>query len=951
MTSAKQVSLRATYRLQFSKDFRFEDASRIVPYLAELGISHVYASPLLKARPGSTHGYDIVDHAHLNPEIGSGVEFDAFVDTLHRHEMGLILDFVPNHMGVGPDNPWWMDVLEWGQASPYATFFDIDWEPLEPTLSGEILLPVLGDHFGAVLERGELKLLFDSGSGRFKVTYFDNPFPIAPQDHAELLRAAETRLSHPNEAFSALVGQMQEAFANRPRQLASPEHRAKLDAAKARLAEIVAAEPDLARAIDAVVASFNGEQGQPNSFDALSHLLDRQAYRLAFWRAAAHEINYRRFFDINDLAGLRMEQPELFEASHQLVYRLIGDGKINGLRLDHVDGLRYPKAYFERLQRLASPSSAATDDPAAFPVFVEKILAAHENLRSDWAVSGTTGYEFMSEVNGLFVDPLAERRLTQFYAQLIGGSVQFEALAASAKRQIMDGLLASELSVLANAFNRLAKQSRTSRDFTFTGLQQAIENVVVNFPVYRSYVTDEGPEREDRRDIEWAIGLARQETRTPDRSIYDFIQAVLTLDILDWGRGYHRSDVIDAVMKFQQYTGPVMAKAMEDTTFYRYVRFVSLNEVGSEPIHFGTPPVAFHESNTRRQREHPNAMLATATHDHKRGEDVRARLNVLSEMPKAWMNRIRRWMQLNRRKRREIDGHFAPDRNDEYLFYQTVVGAWPFDLDGPDFEGIETFGDRIAAYMRKATREAKRHTSWAAPNEDYEKALSDFVKRTLDQKESRPLLEDISALVGEIAAAGASNGLAQVILKCASPGFPDTYQGTEFWDYSLVDPDNRRPVDYCARQNALGAGDDTIDALLRSWRDGRIKQRTIQRVLNVRRQNRKLFAEGDYRPLETVGEHADRLIAFARALEGDVLVCVVPRLVMPLLRDEQPLVRDWADTRILLPEDVRPVDEVLMDAFLQADISCPDGTLAASEVLARFPVALLAGHSTGQQLG
>ena len=951
MNSRRPTTPRATYRLQFSKDFRFEDATRIVRYLAEFGISHVYASPLLKARPGSTHGYDIVDHAHLNPEIGSGEAFDAFVDELHRHGLGLIVDFVPNHMGVGPDNPWWVDVLEWGTASPYADFFDIDWEPLEPTLSGKVLLPVLGDHYGAVLERGELKLDFNAETGRFSLVYFDNPFPIAPERYAELLSKVSVHLPQPNEALGAIVAAMKEALSDAQDRSVDPARRGAFETARQRLAEIAAADSALAAAMDATLSLLNGTPGEPGSFDDLHRLLDRQAYRLAFWRAAAHEINYRRFFDINDLAGLRMDQPELFEASHPLIRRWIEEGKVDGLRLDHIDGLRDPKAYFERLQRLGSSANAATDKSPDLPVFVEKILAAHENLRSDWAVSGTTGYEFMSEVNGLFIDQSAERRLTQFYAQLTGGAVEFEALAVSAKRQIMDGLLASELSVLANAFNRLARQSRTTRDFTFTGLQQALENVVAHFPVYRTYVTDEGPEREDRRDIEWAVGLARQATRTPDLSIYDFIQAVLTLDILDWGRGYRRPDVVNAVLKFQQYTGPVMAKAMEDTTFYRYVRFVSLNEVGSEPIHFGTRPVAFHDSNARRQREHPNAMLATATHDHKRGEDVRARLDVISEMPRGWANRIRRWMQLNRRKRREIDGHFAPDRNDEYLFYQTVVGAWPHDLGGPDFEGIETFSERIAAYMQKAAREAKRHTSWAAPDEDYEKALSDFVGRTLDPKESRPLLEDISALVSEIAAAGASNGLAQVLLKCTSPGFPDTYQGTEFWDLSLVDPDNRRPVDYRVRQEALAGSEGTPDTLLGSWRDGRIKQWTIQRVLGLRRQNPTLFADGDYRPLAAAGEHADRLVAFARVHEGDLLVCIVPRLVLPLIGDAQLLVRDWADTQILLPEDVRPADGALKDAFLRRNMSCADGRLAASDVLGRFPMALLVGRNEGEQRG
>ena len=526
---------------------------------------------------------------------------------------------------------------------------------------------------------------------------------------------------------------------------------------------------------------------------------------------------------------------------------------------------------------------------------------------------------------------------------MVGRSADFDEMVIDAKRQIMQDTLASELNVLANLFNRLAKQSRATRDFSLTGFREALATVVAHFPVYRTYVSAAGVTTEDRRDLDWALGSARRAARAPDTSIYDFIHAVLTLDVLAGSRDYRRRAVVDAAFKLQQYTGPVMAKAMEDTAFYRYVRLVSLNEVGGDPGRFGTRPSEFHEANRRRWHEHPFSMVTTATHDHKRGEDVRARLNVLSQVPREWTRRVRRWMQMNVRKVGEADGRPAPSRNDEYLFYQTVVGSWPYDLDGPRFEGIEAFSERLGAYMLKAAREAKLRTSWAAPNEAYERAVSEFVARTLVPELSRPFLEDVHGLVEQIAAAGAVDGLSQILLKLVSPGVPDTYQGTEVWDFSLVDPDNRRPIDYDVRLATLRSlGSASCGELLQSWRDGRIKQHVIHRALDVRRRHPALFAEGDYQPLGATGPEAERLLAFARSHDGRMLVAVVPRLVWPLVRHEaRPLPRGWGATRLQLPETPGH-GHMLVNVMSGAELEVPfDNHLEIEQLLAEFPVALL----------
>jgi (1->4)-alpha-D-glucan 1-alpha-D-glucosylmutase len=948
---------RATYRLQMHAGFGFAAARAAVPYLAALGVSHVYASPITMARPGSTHGYDVIDFNRLNPELGEEAEFEALIATLHEHGMGLVLDFVPNHMGVGSDNPWWLDVLEWGQASPFATFFDIDWEATARGPRGKIMLPVLGDQYGKVLEAGDLKLHFEASSGTFQVTYFENRFPIAVRHYPDLLRQAGNLLPEGGAALFEIAESFEKVGGD-----AAPSravaNRQEAFGLKAELAR-VAIEPSVLNAIEAAAAARNGTPGLPASFRPLHELLEDQAYRLAYWRVASSEINYRRFFDINDLAGLRMERSEVFEATHRLLLRLVAEGKVQGIRLDHIDGLYDPAGYCRRLlSRIAEilprdeqGAPVPIEPRAGRPVYllVEKILARHEHLREDLPVAGSTGYEFMILLGGLFVDPAAERPMTAAYARFVGHVPDYGAVLLAAKRQILRYSLASELHVLAHEFYRLAQQSWLTRDFTLTGLREALTDIITRFPVYRTYITDAGPKPEDRRDLDWAINHARKETGIVDQSVFDFLHAALITD-LGGLRDYRRRDVLATAMHFQQLTGPVMAKSLEDTTFYRYNRLVSLNEVGGEPEHFGTTPSAFHTVIGRQQRFLPLSMLTSSTHDHKRGEDTRARINVLSELPQEWRRRARRWSNLNRYSRTEAGGRRIPSANDEYLLYQTLVGAWPLEIRAPEELAGSDLAERIVAYMMKAIREAKQETSWTAPDPDYETGVEQFVRRVLDPERGRPFLLDFLPFQQQVAVAGAANGLAQVLIKLTVPGVPDLYQGTELWDLSLVDPDNRRPVDYALRREYLAmfeGGDLDLGDLVRGWQNGALKQLVIARTLALRREQPDLFIGGSYVSLAAGGEYAERLFAFSREQGGRRLIVAAPRLIAPLLEGSEvplPPPGRWADTHLVLPEDLpRGIFTDVLSG--RAHSLEPGGRMAVGDLLSHLPVALLFGEA------
>ncbi|CAN5610446.1 malto-oligosyltrehalose synthase [soil metagenome] len=928
----------STYRLQFNEAFTFRDAANLVPYLAELGVGDLYASPFMEARPGSMHGYDIVDHNSVNPEVGGRGGLETLSETLRAHSMGHFLDWVPNHMGVGSGNSWWMDALENGPASPHARFFDVDWHPTNRReLDGKVLLPVLGDHYRKVLEGGGLELSFDSEGGSFSVSYHEHRCPLDPKTYPMVLE----NLSAGDELASEFES-LATAFGNLPgRDEADAESAAERmrDSAinKERLARLCDESPDVKAAVEGRVGAMNRD------FEALHELLESQAYRLVFWRVASDEINYRRFFSINDLAGIRVEDGEVFAETHRLVLELLREGKVSGLRLDHPDGLYDPAGYLRRLQKAAKEATGSE-----IYLLVEKILAGHEPLPETWPVSGTTGYEFTNLVNGLFVDGEAERAMTRTYERFVGESVDFEKLLYECKKRVMRGELASELNVLSRRLLRLADGEKGERrfDFTINVLRDALADVVAYFPVYRTYVV-EAPSETDRRYIEWAVARAKKHSDAADESVFDFIHDALLMELDGAVRGAaesaaHRRRGADFVGKFQQYTGPVMAKGMEDTALYRYNRLTSLNEVGGEPEHFGTSVAAFHHMNAERMKLWPNSMLSTSTHDTKRGEDVRARINVLSETPDEWRANLAKWARINRSRRRETENGMAPSRNDEYLLYQTLLGAWPLEetFDADEFAG------RIKAYMEKAMREAEVHTSWTKTDEGYEGAVANFVEAVLAPDEGNLFLHEFVPFQRRIARLGAMNSLSQTLLKLTSPGVPDIYQGNELWDFSLVDPDNRCPVDYGLRRRLLAESKGVesfsgIRAMLEDggWQNGLPKIHTTRKVLELRKEKAELFRDGEYVPLEVEGGMADHVVAFARVLGDEAIIVVAPRLCSGLVREGGSLTLD--------PEKFGGATLSLSGlpgtwyARLFTGVAVDEASPRVGDLLSGFPVAVL----------
>jgi (1->4)-alpha-D-glucan 1-alpha-D-glucosylmutase len=920
----------ATYRLQFTPEFGFRDATAIVPYLHDLGVGHMYASPYLKARPGSMHGYDVVDPNALNPEIGTPAEHAAMVAAAQACGMGQILDFVPNHMGIGSDNPWWMDVLEWGEHSTYASFFDIDWQPLKPELRGKVLVPTLGDHYGRVLERGEIKLTLDATNGTFFVTYFENRYPLAIKSYAAIIEraveagATELALLLDEAATLRELDASTSAADRAPLIEGAPLVKRQLAAA--------AREPAILAALTTALDEFAVVAGEPRSADALDALLQEQYYRLAYWRVAVDEINYRRFFDINDLAGLRVEDAEVLAQTHRLAFELIAAGTLQGLRIDHVDGLYNPGGYGnfleERAETLGHP----------LYVVVEKILAPFERLRSSWLIAGTTGYEFANLVNGLFVDARAEAGFDRIYARAIGREPDYDAIAYEAKRRIMSVNLASELTVLATNLSRIAASDRRSSDFTFNGLRDALIDVVAAFPVYRTYVVSEEIETEDREFIEAAVAVAQMRSTLFDESVFTFIADVLTARAATPDTSYDRNEVLRFAMRFQQYTSPVMAKSIEDTVFYRYVRLISLNEVGGDPTRFGTSVAEFHAANAERAATRPHTMLATSTHDHKRGEDVRTRIDVLTELPGEWSRALRRWSRINRTKREIVRGYPAPEANDEYLLYQTLVGTWPTAWSDPasvDTDAYAVYVERILAYMQKAQREAKGRTSWSNPDLGYESATATFIRAILERGEDARFPGELSAFVAELAPTAMIASLAQLVLKCMSPGIPDIYQGCELWDHSLVDPDNRRPVDYAMRATMLADARTDPEAARASWIDGRVKLFVTWKLLSLRAERRTTFLDGPYRALDVSGTFADRVVAFARS---DIMV-IVPRLVHEIIVSTPAGPRlTFGEEVVTLPNDA---PTRFRDIFTGATFDASDSRIAVSAALGTFPVCVL----------
>jgi (1->4)-alpha-D-glucan 1-alpha-D-glucosylmutase len=998
----------ATYRLQFNRNFTFHDARDLVPYLHALGISDCYASPVLQARAGSSHGYDICDHSRLSPDLGGEAAFEGFAAALRAHGMGLILDAVPNHMGIGdPGNAWWMDVLENGPGSRYAPFFDIDWHPVNVALENKVLLPLLEDQYGRVLEDGKIRLAYEAGT--FSLWYYQHRLPVAPCSYPAILEHAHAALacalSEGHEDLGELSSVLTALRYLPPCTDPSPDkvaerHREK-EVIKRRLAALTAPGAEVEAAIESAVRAFNGTPGQPRSYDLLDGLIERQSYRLAFWRVAAEEINYRRFFDINELAAIRVDLPEVFRSAHRVLFRLLAKGKATGLRIDHPDGLRDPAAYFRQVQegyllaraelasgtclggpegvracpegleqelatRLASQAGA---DVRPLYVVAEKILSEGEALPPDWEVDGTTGYDFLTAVNGLFIDAEGRDALDRIYRSFTGASTGYDQLVSSAKKMTMLVSMASEINALAHQLDRIAERNRRCRDFTLNSLTFALREVIASLPVYRTYLAGPGSvAAQDSQVVEKAVAEAKRHNPRTAEAVFDFVgNAVLLRGLQDFPEA-DRPRLVEWALKFQQLTGPVMAKSVEDTVFYTYNRLVSLNEVGGSLEQYGTSVTAFHRRNAERLERWPHSLLTTSTHDTKRSEDVRARLNALSEMLPEWQAALARWGRLNSPRKLVVEEQPAPDRNDEYLLYQTLLGAWPESpLDG---NALAQFRCRIAAYMQKATKEAKVHTSWINPNEDYDAAVRLFVEHLLPESGESPFLSDLLALQRRVAFFGRFNALSQVLLKLTSPGVPDLYQGCELWDYSLVDPDNRRPIDYRRRRIVLAELEERIarasdeperglaglaGELVDGAQDGKIKAYVIYQALSFRRAQKTLFGRGDYLALEAAGPHRDHVCAFARCTDHDVVLVVVPRLVVRLTGgvERPPLGLDvWGKTALLLPPHLagRTYHNVFTgDVLLPAHARPPDTQkpswgipgLLLGELLERFPVALL----------
>ncbi|MET3372631.1 (1-_4)-alpha-D-glucan 1-alpha-D-glucosylmutase [Variovorax boronicumulans] len=953
---------RATYRLQFHQGFGFDDAIRVLPYLAQLGVSHVYCSPIQRARAGSMHGYDVVAHAQVNPELGGEEGFARFVEALKAHGLGQLLDLVPNHMGVfGADNAWWMDVLENGPASPFAPYFDIDWQPLNVELTGKVLLPVLGVHYGEALDHGELVLRFEADTGSLAVGYWEHRFPLAPESYPFVLERALARLG--DAAARDRLASLSTAFGHLPRRdTASAQAQAERvrdkELLKARLARLAQRHPAVAQALAASVAELN--LAQPEARDALHRLIEAQAYRLAHWRVAADEINYRRFFDINDLAALRMERDEVFEATQSFALDLAAAGVVDGLRIDHPDGLYDPADYFRKLQEgyarragLALPTHEADGRPAR-PLYVvaEKIAGAHEEVPGSWHVHGTTGYRFANVANGVLVDTTAEAAVVHAWQRFTGETDDFAAVCRAGRREVMRNALSSELNVLSTELLRIARADRRTRDYTLNALRRALAEVGACMPVYRTYIVD-GPSAQDARFIDEAVDEAVRHSGDADCSVFDFVRSALRGETMAAAPAALGERVRRFAVRFQQFSAPVAAKGVEDTAFYRYFPLSALNEVGGEPDRFGLEVEAFHAASADRARRWPHTMLATSTHDNKRSEDVRHRIDVLSEMPEDWMQALARWHGLCRGARAKLADGEAPSRTDEYLLYQTLLGTLP--VGGLDAATAPDFSERICQYMQKAAREAKLRTRWSQPDAHYEARLEHFVRALLADPATNDCLADIQRLADMLAMFGAWNGLTLTLLKYGSPGVPDLYQGSELIALSLVDPDNRRPVDYALRQAHLtalqamaGQGDlaAQVRALALAPHDGRAKLWFIWRLLSLRREAPLLLQEGSYEPLQVEGPLARHVVAFARRHEGQMLVVVTGRLFAVLsrhgagddnVRPVLPEAQVWRGTTVRLPDGVHGA--LLENLLTSESLSAAEGRIDLADALQAMPWA------------
>ncbi|HET9528851.1 MAG TPA: malto-oligosyltrehalose synthase [Blastocatellia bacterium] len=919
----------ATYRLQFNSSFGFEAAAEIVSYLSELGPDTVYASPVFKARRESAHGYDVVDPNEINPEIGSRSQLEALVEALHRRRMGWLQDFVPNHMAYDSRNRMLMDIFEKGPSSPFFDFFDVVWDHLRENLRGKLIAPFLGSPYGETLEKGELSLGY--GEGGFSIKYYETIYPIRIESYASIIGHRFDDLKetlgdrHPD--FVKALGTVY-IIENLPREPEAAEARnAQIVIAKELLQDLYDGNETFREFIDENVRTFNRE------IELLDRLLFEQRYRLSFWKVATKEINYQRFFNINELISLRMEDEKVFQKVHRLLFDLVSKGSINGVRIDHVDGLYDPSLYLARLREQL---------PEAY-IVVEKILELDEQLPRAWPVQGTTGYEFASYVGGLFVDAASREGFNRMYAEF-AGVASFEEMVYQKKKLLIERHLTGDLDNLTYVLKRISTTTRQGIDLAWIGLKTALVELAALFPVYRTYTDEKNVSAQDRMYIEEAIEKAQARSPELAREL-DFIEKVLWLDYPENFAEENKELWLQFVMRFQQFTSPLMAKGLEDTTMYLFNRLVSLNEVGGGPDRFAISVDEFHRFNLLRHKRHPHTLNTTSTHDTKRGEDVRARINVLSELPEEWEMHVRQWSEENLRFKREVGSELAPDPNEEYFLYQTLIGAFPYSAKDHD-----EFIERIKSYMIKALREAKTHSFWLEPNLEYEAAVKDFVEEILTPSPKNHFLINFIRFEKKTAFFGALNSLAQTLLKITSPGVPDFYQGSELWDLNLVDPDNRRPVDFQRRQGFLkeikekerGNLLSLIEELLSGREDGRVKLFTIYRALSARKQNRKVFDEGDYIPLEASGHLKDHVVAFARRKEGGWAVVVTPRLMTGIVNAEMlPIGKAvWGETLVHLPEDAPSAwRHVLTDQLVEGEKALP-----VAEIFRHFPAGLLIGE-------
>jgi (1->4)-alpha-D-glucan 1-alpha-D-glucosylmutase len=944
----------ATYRLQFNKDFTFNQARSLVPYLHGLGISHLYASPIFRAGEGSAHGYDVTDPTVLNPELGTQEDFEALVQELRTHGMGLLVDIVPNHMAANSQNPWWIDLLESGPASPYASYFDVDWKPVGGPVEDRVVLPILGKPYPEVLESGELALALDDGG--FNIRYYDNRLPLEVKSYGVLLSRLKETLGRELASSDPALEQLQRLIdlaeslppysETIPHDVPSRQQSAQR--VKQGVLNLSQTSPVVSDSLRSLLSWFNGKPGEPQSFDFLHRLLFKQPYRLTFWQTGRETLNYRRFFDITGLVGVRVEAPAVFKATHALVFKLVKEGKISGLRLDHIDGLYDPTGYLRRLQEELSYHTKRPD--YGFYVVVEKILAHHETLPEDWPVAGTTGYDFLNSLNGVFVDRGGFERLVLVYHQITGATAIFSDVVYHHKKKAILELFGVEARKLSQGLFHLAQQDRYACDLPQQAFTGALVETTACLPVYRTYSWNGVMSRRDQTYLNDAINEAGSRSTNLEQQALDFLKRVLQGDWPTWLTPDQRNVWQHFVAQWQQFSGPAMAKGLEDTSLYIYHPLVSLNEVGGHPTAERLSVEAFHQHNAYQQLHWPHTMNATSTHDTKRSEDVRARINVLSECPEEWIRRLKRWGRWNRTSKQEVSGQLMPDANTEVLLYQTLVGAWPLSR-----EEVPAFKVRLKEYLIKAAREAKTYTTWLSQDPEYESFLVQFSDSILNEQPSNRFLPDFLKFQKRIAYFGALNSLSQTLLKITSPGVPDFYQGTELWDFSLVDPDNRRPVDFTQRFGLLDqiAGSETpnssraIRGLLSSWGDGRVKLYTTHKALDLRLERQELFSEGEYIPLEVNGQKEEQVCAFARRLGDAWTLTVVPRLLTDLV----PLGRFplgpkvWGKDSLILPGNA-PHNwvNIFTDSCVQV-AGGPPG-LPLSAVFDQFPVALLVEDSS-----